>query len=771
MQIRFVEIQNYRKLKAVRIDFSDETTLLVGANNSGKTSAMIALSRFLITQRRFSTNDFTLTNWAPINKIGEDWESQTSSEDGKGPTISEWEPYLPSLDLWLEVEADEIHYVRHILPFLDWEGGLIGVRLRLEPEIIDDLCKEFLRDANAAKTTKAEGKKISGKDKEYKLALWPRNMRDFLDRRLNTHFTVRCYLLDPAKYQDPQKGIAAPQALPDDSQPIKGNPLSNLIKINEIAAQRGLGDSGVKSGSDGQQYSSREIQKLSEQLRSYYSKHLDPTKSPVAADLDALEAIEDAQKIFDERLDTAFATAIKELESLNYPGVTDPKLRIATRMQPTDGLNHDTAVQYEIFSEDGGQNTSLRLPEEYNGLGYQNLISMVFKLMSFRDEWMMVGKAKKTETDDKSDVDFPPPLHLVLVEEPEAHLHAQVQQVFVRKAFEVLRNHAELKSNKTFRTQLIVSTHSSHVAHETTFSCLRYFRRLPASAAVPIPQSAVINLSSVFGTSGDTEKFVTRYLKATHCDLFFADAAILVEGSAEKILVPHFIRSHFPKLNGCYVTLLEIGGRHAHRLRPLIESLGLTTLIVTDIDSVSPSGHHKAAEPKLGCKLESGNATLSTWHPKEKLFDKLLALSDDKKIKKDYDIPLFSVRVAYQCLIKVSFKKEEAEIPTTTFEDSLVFENLALFKSLDEEGMIKSFGTAIQKSKNIDELTKSIFAVVKKVEKAAFALELLTLQDPADLAVPSYIRSGLQWLQDQLVCKEQEVLATATEQVEDGDCE
>jgi hypothetical protein len=37
----------------------------------------------------------------------------------------------------------------------------------------------------------------------------------------------------------------------------------------------------------------------------------------------------------------------------------------------------------------------LRLPEDYNGLGYQNLISMVFRLMSFRDGWMKVGKAGK----------------------------------------------------------------------------------------------------------------------------------------------------------------------------------------------------------------------------------------------------------------------------------------------------------------------------------------------------------------------------------------
>ena len=80
--------------------------------------------------------------------------------------------------------------------------------------------------------------------------------------------------------------------------------------------------------------------------------------------------------------------------------------------------------------------------------------------------------------------------------------------------------------------------------------------------------------------------FVSRYLQATHADLFFADGAILVEGAAERMLVPHFIRNHYEKLHSCYVTLLEVGGSHAHRLRPLIEHLGLNTFIITDLDAV-----------------------------------------------------------------------------------------------------------------------------------------------------------------------------------------
>ena len=65
MRIEFVDIQNFRKLKTCRVDFSEKKTVFVGANNSGKTSAMNALMAFLKKSRHkdLSTTDFTLSNW------------------------------------------------------------------------------------------------------------------------------------------------------------------------------------------------------------------------------------------------------------------------------------------------------------------------------------------------------------------------------------------------------------------------------------------------------------------------------------------------------------------------------------------------------------------------------------------------------------------------------------------------------------------------------------------------------------------------------------
>jgi predicted ATP-dependent endonuclease of OLD family len=736
MHIKFVDIQNFRKLKSIQMDLHQETSLLVGANNSGKTSAIQCLSHFLVDPKYFTTNDFTLSNWTQINAIGTKWADPVT---GTLPAdIADWAGVLPCLDIWFQVDVNEIHHVVHLVPTLEWEGGLLGVRLRYEPKDLENFRKEYVQAVAAARATKEQALAQLG-PANVTIELWPTSMRDFLDSRLRALFQVRAYVLDPKKH-------ASTQTLPKSFAPLEGSPLAGLIRIDEISAQRGFGSTGPSSSERDGSRPRQDQKKLSQQLRSYYSAHLDPSEMPEPEDVGALQAISKAQDIFDAKLKEGFKSALKELEELGYPGISDPRLTIGTKLKPADALDHDAAVRYQVLAADGGITaTALLLPEECNGLGYQNLIYMVFLLMSFRDAWMQVGKARKKAT--LPNAKPLPPLHLVLIEEPEAHLHAQVQQVFIRKAYEILRKHGDLGDNTDLATQLVVSTHSSHVAHECEFARLRYFRRLPASQG-SVPLSTVVNLSSVFGKDIQTERFATRYLTAMHSDLFFADAAIFLEGSAERMLLPHFIKTRFRELHQRYITLLQIGGSHAHRLRPLIEALGLTTLIITDIDAVAPDTK-KAEVPARGRNLVTSNETLKSWHPRKKEIDGLLNLADEDKVLK---VGSFSIRVAYQRSTKVSISAGAAPVETLsrTFEDALVFANLDLFRSIDGSGLVGKVREAVSQDFTAESLSGDIFEMLKRGDKAEFALDLLFSEDPKLLTIPSYIEDGLVWLQDQL---------------------
>ncbi|MDN3577179.1 AAA family ATPase [Chitinimonas viridis] len=769
MHIEFVEIANFRKLLSARVDLSPKTTLFVGANNSGKTSAILALRRFLTPRRcPFDIHDFTLCHLRTLVDIGEAWLQANQKGDEKGGvaelTLDPWVHALPTLDLWLQVKEEEVHRVRDLVPLMEWTGGRLGVRLRYEPKALNALFKEFITavtEANTMRTAAAVAAAAKAADaaSTSKLTVWPETLVDFLTKRLSSMFTIRVYPLDPALLANPEKLRAVPQALSATALPIEGDPLNGLIRVHDIPAQRGFGEIPSGAEEEGELQTSAGGTRLSEQLRSYYAKHLDPAKGPDPMDLEALQAMEAAEDAFDLKLTESFSECFTEVEGLGYPGVSDPRPRVSTRLRAIDGLNHSAAVNFEVdvISDAGAVAPLLLLPEGSNGLGYQNLISMIFRLMSFRDAWMRVGKASKGV--EATSIE---PLHLVLVEEPEAHLHAQVQQVFIKKAYEVLRRRPELGESDALRTQLIVSTHSSHVAHETPFANLRYFRRLPAGMVAKVPVSTVINLSQVFGEGADTEHFVTRYLRAQHADLFFADAAILVEGPAERMLIPNFIRAHYKVLHQSYLTLLEIGGSHAHRLRPLIDHLGLLTLIITDLDSLTGTGG-SSVQPALGASQKTNNVTLKTWVPALDDVDALIGAPPAAKTITDASDTLFAVRAAYQTPVEVTLPgatTKETAYPYT-FEDALVFENVDFFAAFAGPGLNAKFRNAIANGGGATAIGTRMYNELKGGKKAEFALEVLMADNFHNLKVPQYIAEGLEWLQEQLKKKQVEILTTA----------
>ncbi|MAO81277.1 MAG: ATP-dependent endonuclease [Henriciella sp.] len=742
MQIDFIEVSNYRKLLAARIDIAKTQTLFVGANNSGKTSAMVALRQFLKDRGGFTTKDITALNWAKLEALAESWMVLGEEE---APDAEAFNRLMPTLDVWITAADHELHHVAHLIPSLDWTSGQLGVRLRLEASNFEALVADF-REAKSAADAHIQkyAKENVAPAKDF--SLWPKSFADYLDRRFSQ--TRQAYLLDPAKVAAPC-GVhrAQPQDLPPDPVPLDRDPFDGLIHMREIAAQRGFADATDAARNDGEE---KEIaspggsrHRLSSQLQAYYRRHLDPNKAPTEEDVSALGAFHTAQSTFDERLEKGFSAAKTELESLGYPGMSNPKLSISTRIKPTDGLNHPSAVQYDI----GGDGDAIRLPEDYSGLGFQNLISMVFRLMRFRDEWMRVGKLSASSGGD-SDAAIEP-LQLILVEEPEAHLHAQVQQVFIRKAYDVLRNHGLLGKGTDFQTQLIVSTHSSHVAHEVDFANLRYFKRRPAETG-GVPTSVVANLTSLFGDNDETTRFVRRYLKTTHCDLFFADGVILLEGAAERILVPHFIRHHHHELAARYISLLEVGGSHAHRLKPLIDVLSIPTLIVSDLDAMDPSNQNRPARPEMGKGYETGNTVIKTWVPAKIDVDDLL---QEAAVPEKAGTGFGVVGVVYQRAIDVTYPDGTAQktIIPSTFEDALALSNPSLIGALKGEAMTNKFAKMVTDGTDADAIAQGLYDRLRdRPQKAAFALDVLSSDQFEKFAPPTYISDGLKWLEGQL---------------------
>ena len=719
MKIQSIHIRNFRKLKNCHIDFGEKETVFVGANNSGKTSAISAIVWFLKSNEKFTLKEFTATNWALIDELGDKWLAKDPVDDTLLDS-HQWDDIVPSLDIWIDVADGEQYKVNHLIPSLStWDGKKVGVRGQYVPKDVTTLYSAYKEAKGKALALQAteEWEKASSPN------LFPINLCDFLGKgsNLRDYFDVKYYIIDPAIEPADEDKV---QPTPDEA--LDNNPLEELIRVDTILASRDFSDPEGQSDSD--------IDTLSKQFQKYYSSSNSEEEVLTPSDLELVSGIAKANETYDAKLTKTFETPVKELRNINYPGFQNPEIKICSKIQIEEAIKHDSAVQFAIQGM-----AELALPEKYNGLGYRNLISIYLKLMDFREKWLKtLSEGKNIE-----------PIHLVFVEEPEAHLHAQAQQVFVKKAFEALCNNQVIKDHPWLKTQLVLSTHSNHVVNELDLNCMRYFRRV-MDAGDKIPVSNVINLSSTFGAEDETEQFVTRYIRLTHCDIFFADAVILVEGPAEKILVPSFLTK--ADLDSYYISVIEVNGRHAHSFRSLIDKIGIPTLIVTDIDAtetIADAGKEKQVSviTAKGMGYKTGNPSVQNWLPGKVLIDDLMALDGKEKT-------VDNVRIAFQTPISVKWNKEKeeyTEICPYTFEDALIFTNLELFRQdgLKKMGTITTIANLLKKNTSAVDLQKAIFAKLESkgsFKKADFAISLLYKKDFYEIIAPAYIQEGLEWM-------------------------
>lgn len=744
--LKCIELCRFRRLVNARIEVDRTTTVLVGANNSGKTSALEAIRNFLLAGQHFGAFDLSLEHWPALNSLGVAWEALTEDPASAAADIAKWEGQLktllscmPTLDLWFEAQMGAYGVVAPFITSLKWTGGAIGVRLRLEPaSTVEDLQRLAWRYREARDPVKALDKKAHA---------WPVDLIDYWLRHPADLSGVSVYKLDPAQGPLTTPPATAPQALSAQSRPVERSKLSKLLHVDFVAAQRGLGaeESGAvpKAGS-------QRVGMFSNQLLKYARQHLNVATSGQGNQPELVSAIAKAQVELDVRIKTALTPSIEHVKKLGYPSLHDPQeIHFRTRIQTGDLLDHSTAVQYRLDDVQNG----VYLPEYSIGLGYQNLQSLSYQLVAFRD-----ARLKPPEGS-------PSAVHLVLVEEPEAHLHVQVQRVFPQRASELVRpsaaEHAHLGG------QLIISTHASHLAHAVNFDQLRYVRRIRAAAGA-MPSSDVINLATVFGNDVDTRMFAERYFRVQHTDLLFADAAIFVEGAAERMLVPLFVELEFKALDSRYLSFLELGGRHAQRLRPLVERLGIPTVVITDIDpmktTTSADGKTKSTaasaidDPKL---LHCGNDTLLGWHPKLKELP-LLAEPSDKEHTWDGGNG-GRVRFAWQVPIS-----KPGPWPSS-FEDSLILTNLTWFKALGASQASKpapgtpappqavgSLGKAVATvlaHSDATQLCAALHAMLRKdgFSKAEFATTLFEQISLGEkVKCPDYIANALAWLEKEL---------------------
>jgi len=726
-------IANYRRLQNVHIELATDISIFVGANNSGKTSATQAIHAFVAaTSERFSLYDFSAASWKSLDAFGE------------LPLESDTLPTIPAitLDLWFTVAASDLHLVVALLPTTAWEGSQVGLRIEYTARNSRNLIERYQAKRDQAAEQAAH---LEARDND-KYVPWPESLTSYLRKELHSEFEFKYYVLDRTKFDEQFSPQADYRPQPLGTETNGAALLRSLVRVDSLSAQRHLADPAHSSG----QGLSR-AEDLSRRLSKFYKHNLDQRQ----ADHKALRALFDTEAGFNAHLADVFSTTLERLSNLGYPGIHNPRLQIRSAINPATIMSQDTRVHYVL----GDGEDAPTLPDSYNGLGFKNLIYMVVEILDAHARWVSENETRA-------------PLHLIFIEEPEAHLHAQLQQVFIRNVLKLVKE--EHEDGNAYNCQAIVTTHSPHILYERGFKPIRYFRRMTDPDGGQ--STDVLNLSAFYSSSPNDRDFLERYIKLTHCDLFFADAAILVEGNVERLLLPVMIENGAESLTSASLCILEVGGAFGHKFRSLIEFLGLAALVITDLDSVVavdaagvdededtefevPSHEDKdrvvtklgrACLPSVAGALTS-NQTLIQWLPKKQRIDELIAANVADKLFVDAGVGKCKVRVCYQVPTDVEWNGATEKLCGRTLEESFALENAAWCQHRDRRHLGLRLNPAPGDSR---ELAAGLHKRVagKSFDKTKFALGVLT-QSPTDWNIPLYIKEGLDWIPSQIVCK------------------
>ena len=377
------------------------------------------------------------------------------------------------------------------------------------------------------------------------------------------------------------------------------------------------------------------------------------------------------------------------------------------------------------------------IPLQHNGLGYNNLINiyMLIKLTEFQK-----GRDFK----------------ILCLEEPEAHLHPAMQY----KLFKYLKN---LDKNNELNQQIFVTTHSSNISAVAGIDNMFMLAYEHDDECSDCLQQSLEEQFKDSDEKKDAKLHLTKFLDVTRSDMLFADKVILVEGIAEKLLMPLFMDACGCSYEDEHVSIVEIGGKHFEHFVELFNGNAVKkkVLCITDIDFkwIDNDGKLKSLETykneeashikKLKERFKIDNFHISTQSLGGKTFEDELMLANMDKPE----------------VAKIFFKKAICD-GLEEFFDENNFDISAWIKhkeSIDGrsiktvEKYLNAFDDRVDKTPEKTQFYErlifaELFLHYAKNKKGDVALGLLTDEnlfnedETTKIVVPEYIQEGLKWL-------------------------
>lgn len=714
MKIDQIFIKNYRLLRDFSIDLENDLSLIVGKNNTGKTSLLTAIDKFLSNSDRskFSFDDFNLELKKEIKELVQN----------PIPEVDVYKPQGIKMNLLIKYsDTDSLANLSRIMTDLDPDHFFINLEfgLLLEHDSLEKLKSEY-----------AEFQRKEDEKEVIKAGYQARDLFYFLKANLTEYFKLSKKSLSCAKEDGKPDGKAFIDLVAENI------PLKNVINFKFISAKRDVTNKEQNST-------------LSYQTSRIYEKTeaTDKQSEHIANFKDALGDTDVAlSKVYDD----LFKETVDKVSKFGGVAKGDSQISINSTLQHRDLLKGNTTVMYSHAEHS--------LPEYYNGLGYMNLISIIFEIEILLQEF------KRTKHEVPADI------NLLFIEEPEAHTHPQMQYVFIKNIKDLLKEGIKREDGDDRNLQAVISTHSSHIVSESQFGDIRYLKKVSDSSVIAKSLKA---LEAEYESAGEESnfRFLKQYLTLNRAELFFADKAVLIEGDTERIILPAMMKKvdqesdELPLLSQ-NISIIEVGA-YSQVFERFIDFIGIKTLIITDIDSAEEVTKTVEGKPKTtrkGCKVEKPEAEYSTNYSL-KFFLGTESLSQlkgfnlaNKRVRKIRDTEGHKWTVKDDGHVQLVFQTEENNeadeaYHARSFEDAFFHVNKPFLK--EENNSFDSLTQKHLKSFRKGEIDPYEFAEKAIGSKPSFAIEIL-LNSKKDTAgnefsnwsVPAYIKEGLTWLKE-----------------------
>lgn len=684
MKLERIKVENFRTLKDFEMNLEDDMSLVIGKNNVGKTSLLEVLNKFLnVNKNAFEKEDFNIIFYNDlIKKI----ENDENIEDCLGIKLKLFIKYD---------ENDNLSNVADFLTTLDENNNyiIIGFEYVILPERFESLKQDY----KVFKETKKE-----------------KTCDDFLKNKYKKYFEIirRSIKFDMETDAEDAKTF----------NPINDvNKIKNLISLKIIHAKR-LVDNKDNNKT------------LSHQSYNYYETIKENVNVEKIID-EFKDKLEDTDNQLDEQYNTLFKSVIDKVNKFTDYKSNKVDIQIKSMLETANLLKSNINVLYKSQEEEN------KLPENYNGLGYLNLISIIFEIEILINEF-----ASQENVAD---------INLLFIEEPEAHTHPQMQYVFIKNIKDLLN---ESKKANNINLQTIITTHSAHIVSQCDFNDVKYFNKLNTEGTTC---KNLKDLEKEYSSNDDEKacyRFLKQYLTLNMAEIFFADKIIFIEGDTERILLPVMMKKidlenedkdEIPKLLSQNISIVEVG-RNSKIFDKFIDFLQIKSLIITDIDSaemneiIDKNGIKRKVYKK--CTVENANFTTSdsllyfyNLEFKKGAFDYLVKINEKNTILNKKDGKWVEDENGF-LMIKCQMREDNGYYPRS-FEDSFLAANPGY--------MDENFKSLVNK-KILKEKPEEFYEIAEKCidGKPTFAIDILikSNEEYTNWNIPKYIREGLEWI-------------------------